>query len=129
MTPDILQCILQFTPCGLILDAYGVLLLGFSFFLKTADSMIEESGTTWDSEAYVAVASARCDGIFGTLFLFVGFVYQAIGYAGLESKVAVVATFAVLVVFLIVYSAWLRSWLTKKWVSDIEAKLRERETQ
>lgn len=54
----------HFTPCGLLFDVSGVLLLGFAFFLKTTESMIEESGTTWDSKAYVTVVAGKSDGSF-----------------------------------------------------------------
>lgn len=118
---------LHLTPCGLIFDASGVLLLGFAFFLKTNESMIEESGTTWDSKAYVTVASGKCDGIFGSALLFLGFLYQMFGYSGLDSRNIVVVSYFALIVFLLVYFAFLREWLTKKWVADIEAKFREKQ--
>ena len=123
MTTDFVH----FTPCGLILDVCGVLLLGFAFFLKTTDSMIEESGTTWDSKAYITVVAGKCDGIFGTALLFLGFVYQALGYAGVESRNTVLFTYSALLVFLLVYVGFLRKWLVKKWVGDIEARFREKQ--
>jgi len=90
---------LHFTPCGLIFDVAGVVLLGFAFFLKTTESMIEESGTTWDSKAYVTIVENRSDGIFGTTLLSLGFVYQTLGYAGVESTAAVLASYAALILF------------------------------
>lgn len=120
--------LLQFTPCGLILDAVGVLLLGFAFFLKTTESMIEESGTTWDSKAYITVVAGKCDGIFGTALLFLGFVYQTLGYIGMQSISIVLATYSGLVIFLLAYIAFLRDKLIRKWVGDIEARFRERQT-
>jgi hypothetical protein len=120
--------LVQFAPCGLIFDASGVVLLGFSFFFKTTESMIQESGTTWDSEAYKTVAASKCDGIFGTVLLLLGFVFQAIGNVGFESKPAVVGSYGVLVVFLAAYFFFLRGWLISKWVGDIEAKLREKQS-
>lgn len=114
---------LQFTPCGLVLDACGVLLLGFSFFMKGTEAMIQESGTTWDSEAYISVAAGKCDGVFGSTLLFLGFVYQILGYLGVHSEIAVVATWLVLIVFLLAYFVSLRKRLIDKWVADIQAKL------
>lgn len=123
MSSDHLQQVLSFTPCGLVLDASGVVLLGFAFFLKNTESMIQESGTTWDSTAYVAVASAKCDGIFGTTLLFIGFIYQAIGYVGIYCPIVTAVTYVALATFLILYVTWLRSSLTDRWVSQIERKL------
>src|SRR5690349_19810084 len=100
--------LLQFAPCGLIFDASGVVLLGCSFFFKSTESMIQESGTTWDSEAYKTVAASKCDGIFGTALLLLGLVFQAIGYVGVESKPVVVVSYGMLVVFLGVYFVFLR---------------------
>ena len=119
---------LHFTPCGLILDVSGVLLLGFAFFLKTTESMIEESGTTWDSKAYITVAASKCDGVFGSVLLVLGFVYQVLGYVGAESTNTVLASYLALIVFLFVYVAFFRGWLIHKWVGDIEAKFRERQS-
>jgi len=118
---------LHFTPCGLILDVTGVLLLGFAFFLKTTESMIEESGTTWDSKAYITVVASKCDGIFGSGLLVLGFVYQMLGYVGAESTNAVLISYLALLVFLLAYVAFLRGWLIHKWVGDIEEKFRERQ--
>jgi hypothetical protein len=118
---------LHFTPCGLVLDVSGVLLLGFAFFLKTTESMIAESGTTWDSKAYITVAASKCDGIFGSVLLVFGFLYQMLGYVGVESTNAVLVSYLAQIVFLVAYVTFLRGWLIHKWVGDIEAKLRERQ--
>ncbi|MEX2490410.1 MAG: hypothetical protein WD425_01470 [Nitrospirales bacterium] len=118
--------LLNFTPCGLIFDACGVLLLGFAFFLKTTESMIQESGTTWDSKAYVHVVSGKCDGVFGTLLLFLGFLYQTLGYAGVTSTNAILASYATLIVFLVAYVVFLRNWLINKWVEDIKERFSEK---
>lgn len=117
----------HFTPCGLLFDVSGALLLGFAFFLKTTESMIEESGTTWDSKAYITVVAGKCDGIFGTGLLFLGFVYQALGYAGVESTSTVLFSYLALLTFLLAYLGVLRKWLITKWVGDIEAQFRERQ--
>lgn len=117
----------HFTPCGLLFDVSGVLLLGFAFFLKTTESMIEESGTTWDSKAYITVVAGKSDGIFGTALLFLGFVYQALGYAGVESTSTVLLSYLALLVFLLAYFGFLRRWLVTKWVGDIEARFREKQ--
>lgn len=116
---------LNFTPCGLIFDICGVLLLGFAFFLKTTESMIQESGTTWDSKAYFNVVSGKSDGIFGTLLLFIGFIYQVVGYVGVTSTKTIIASFSVLVIFLTIYFLFLRGWLIKKWVAKIEKRFSE----
>lgn len=119
--------LLHFTPCGLVFDASGVVLLGFAFFLKNTEAMIVESGTTWDSKAYVTVVESKSDGIFGTTLLFLGFVYQMLGYAGLESTATVLASYSGLILFLIAYCTFLRKRLVGKWVGNIEAKFRERQ--
>jgi len=121
-----MQNFLHFTPCGLVLDACGVLLLGLSFFLKTTDSMIEESGTTWDSKAYITVASSKSDGIFGSLLLFLGFIYQTLGYSGVQSKSIVIVSYAALIIFLFLYLFILRKFLINKWVADIEARFNKK---
>ena len=90
--------------------------------------MIQESGTTWDSEAYKTVAASKCDGIFGTALLLLGFVLQAIGYIGVESKPAVAGSYGVLVIFLATYFFFLRRWPISKWVGGIETKLRKNHT-
>ena len=87
--------------------------------------MIEESGTTWDSKAYVTVAAGKADGVFGTLLLFLGFVFQALGYAGISANAIVVGSYASLVAFLLIYSVFLRKWLVDRWVSEIEAKFED----
>jgi len=122
---DSLNTLLGFTPCGLILDASGVVLLGFSFFLKNAKSMIEESGTTWDSTAYRAVAFGKTDGISGTALLFLGFLYQFLGYVGISSTLIVAASYAALAVFMVLYVVWLRAYISMIWIQRIEAKLNE----
>ncbi len=118
---------LHFTPCGLVFDVSGIVLLGFAFFLKTTESMIEESGTTWDSKAYVIVAAGKCDGIFGSVLLFLGFVYQTLGYVGVESSNTILASYSALIIFLFAYFAFVRGWLIKRWVGNIEAKFREKQ--
>lgn len=118
---------LQFTPCGLVFDASGVVLLGFAFFLKNTDSMIEESGTTWDSKAYVTVVESKSDGVFGTALLFLGFIYQTLGYAGVESTIVILASYSGLILFLLAYCTFLRRKLVKKWVGNIETRFRERQ--
>lgn len=126
-TPLATANFLHFTPCGLLLDVSGVLLLGFAFFLKTTESMIEESGTTWDSKAYITVVASKCDGIFGSALLILGFVYQMLGYVGAESTNTVLVSYLALIFFLLVYVAFLRGWFIRKWVGDIEVKFRERQ--
>lgn len=85
-----------------------------------------ESGTTWDSKAYITVVASKCDGIFGSVLLFLGFVYQTLGYIGVESTNTILVSYSALFVFLLAYFAFMRGWLIKKWVGDIEAKFRER---
>ena len=126
MSVDLFENVLAFTPCGLVLDACGVVLLGMSFFLKDAGSMIEESGTTWNSDAYKTVAVGKSDGIFGTLLLFLGFIYQVFGYVGFGSVFLVGASYVLLAAFLVVYASWLREFYSNTWVQKIEDTLRNR---
>ncbi|MBK8161801.1 MAG: hypothetical protein IPK65_01210 [Gammaproteobacteria bacterium] len=78
-------------------------------------------------KAYVTVVENKSDGIFGTTLLFVGFVYQTLGYTRVECAVAVIASYAGLVLFLFAYCTFLRKKIVRKWVGNIEAKFRERQ--
>jgi hypothetical protein len=117
--------LLQLTPVGLLLDVAGALFLGFSFFFKSIDSMIEESGTTWDSKAYVAVAETRCDGIFETVLLLLGFIFQALGYLGVHARMLAAATYVGLALVVVAYRS-LRRRVVSRWASSIEARFQER---
>ena len=89
--------------------------------------MIEESGTTWDSKAYFAVVASKCDGIFGSALLILGFVYQMLGYVGAESTNTILVSYLALIVFLPAYVAFLRGWLIRKWIGDIETRFDEKQ--
>lgn len=121
--------LMSFTPCGLILDACGVVLLGFAFFLKDIEAMIEESGTTWDSDAFAAVATSKADGMFGTSLLFLGFVYQIIGFTNFAHYLIVMLSYVVLLVFLVLYFTFLRRALVNRWLKLKEEHFRKRDEE
>ena len=73
-------------------------------------------------------AAGKCDGIFGTcLSLFLGFVYQALWLRRCGVKEYRSFSYSALLVFLLVYVGFLRKWLIRKWVGDIEARFREKQ--
>ena len=113
--------LLQFTACGLIFDAIGVLLLGFAFFFKTKESISQEAGTYFNSNPYVlrSIVASKFDGMTGTALLFIGFVLQVFGYAGWENEVVLVFSYLVLVVFVFTYFAVLRKKSIDSWILEL----------
>ncbi|HOP22571.1 MAG TPA: hypothetical protein PK055_04000 [Gammaproteobacteria bacterium] len=73
--------IYDFTTCGLLFDVAGALFLGIAFFFKNNKQIISESGTYWNSNPHLmkSIILSKFDGIFGTVLLFLGFIFQILG--------------------------------------------------
>lgn len=114
--------LLELTPCGLIFDAIGVSLLGYAFFMKSKEAIIQEAGTYWNSNPYVlrSIVATKFDGIFGSALLLIGFIYQALGYAGVQLSELAVASYIALTISILGYFSFIRSWLITRWVEGLE---------
>jgi hypothetical protein len=119
--------IIHFTACGLLYDAIGVLLLGFAFFFKTKETLIKEAGTYWDSNPHIlkSIIASKFDGMTGTLLLFIGFIYQAMGYANIEQASIVIGSYMFLIFFLAVYFSRYRSRKINEWLKELLEKSSE----
>lgn len=118
---------IHFTSCGLIYDAVGVLLLGFAFFFKTKEGIIQEAGTYWDSNPHVlkSIISSKFDGMIGTLMLFIGFIFQALGYANYSHVSAILVSYIALIVLCFFYFIYYRPKHINTWHSALLAKTGE----
>ena len=112
----------QFTPCGLVFDVAGIILLGWAFFGKTFDTAFKESSMNWDNNRalFIQITKSKFDGMFGTSMLFIGFLYQLFGYLKLDildcyqAKI-VSCSYIFLIIFLCVYWAWFRKKIVDIW--------------
>lgn len=116
--------IIQFTACGLVFDAIGVLLIGFAFFFKTKEEMFQEAGTHWGSNPHLlkSIIASKFDGMVGTFLLFIGFIYQAVGYGNFYQKEIIIISYILLLIFLLIYFIFLRSRKINEWHKEILAK-------
>ena len=109
----------QFTPCGLIFDAAGVLLLGWAFFSKGFEQMtFTADGFKLDVDLASCrdAAKQKIDGMVGTSILFLGFLYQFFGYLHFQQPFIVSASYSLLLIFLCAYFAWGRKQFIESWM-------------
>ena len=114
--------ILHFIACGLVFDAAGVCFLGFAFFFKSKEAIIQEAGTYYNSNPHVlrSITASRLDGIFGTCLLFIGFLYQMLGFIGLENHDVTSASYFILISTILIYFVNFRKRHVNKWCNELE---------
>lgn len=116
-----LSTLIHFTACGLVFDAIGVLLLGFAFFFKSKEAISLESGTYWDRNPHLlkSLLASKFDGILGTFYLFIGFVFQVLGYADIQHEISTVSAYGLLLLSLGIYFGGFRKRKVQEWESAI----------
>ena len=117
--------ILSFSACGLYYDVAGALLLGFAFFFKSKEQIINEAGINWDSDPHVLrnIASTKLDGTLGTVLLFIGFIYQILGITMVSNSHITIISYILLVFIIFLYFVCYRKIIVNKWCAELEEKI------